>query len=103
MTGCKHDHSDPEGLPEFLCRRCHPELSPTPEKLRQAIAREKAERDKANAEATRKRELAKAEAKLASITKHGKHEPEEGSVNAKIAASMRKKIARLKKEAPRAP
>jgi hypothetical protein len=98
---CKHDHTDPSGLPEFLCRRCHPELSPTPEKLRQAVAREKAQRDAENAETMRKRQLAKARATLDSITKGGTREPEEGSVKASVAKSMRKKIARLEKEGRR--
>lgn len=87
------DHTDPLCIPEWLCRRCHPELVMTPAR-KAALEAAEAERVRAErAERARRRELERAKAKLAALTKRG--EPEDGSVAAKIVAALRKKIARL--------
>jgi hypothetical protein len=98
MPICKIDHAQPDALPAFLCHVCHPELVPTPAERAASAAADKADRAKANARARAERELRKAQHKLNSITRNGTREPDEGSVNAKITTSMRKKITRLQKE-----
>jgi hypothetical protein len=92
---CKLDHS--AGLPEFLCRVCHPELNTTPEERAAADERDKTLRH-AEAEAlARKRELENAERKLATLRKRN---PEEGTVSATIAQSLERKIERIKSGGP---
>jgi hypothetical protein len=87
---------EPGGIPPILCRRCHPELNATPEEMRQAQATEKAHREADNAAQKMMREIAKAQTRIDAILRKG--EPPEGSVNATILKSMRKKLARLRKE-----
>lgn len=88
---CHHDGAD--DLPAFLCRKCHPELNKTPEQRAVLIeAERKAQAERAAAEA-KARDLRLATMKLASLTRNG--EPAEGSVSAKIAASVRRKVERL--------
>jgi hypothetical protein len=97
---CKIDHTEPDGLPSFLCRTCHPELIPSRAERELVAAVFKAEADHEMARQRRMRELHKAHTKLVSVTKRG--EPDEGSINGKLAKSMRKKIARLEQEAKEA-
>lgn len=97
MTECTRDHSSPDALPAFLCRVCHPELTPSPEQKAEADRREREKIAERIAADSQKRELQKAETKLASLTRKG--EPDESTVNGKIAKSTRKKIAKLKGEA----
>lgn len=84
---------EPGGVPPAICRRCHPELNMTREHRAELDASDRAQREAERGEQARVRDLAKAQRRLASITRKG--EPEEGSVDAKVAASMRRKIARL--------
>lgn len=87
---CHHTDDD---LPAFLCRRCHPEMNITPERKAVLDAADAAKRAAQSAADTKARELRRAESKLASLTRNG--EPAEGSVSAKIAASIRRKIEKL--------
>lgn len=92
---CKIEHTG-DAIPVFLCRACHPELNLSTTARRELDAQDHARAQAARDALTRQRELAKAQAKLKTCTRHG--EPDEGTVNAKIAASMRKKIHRLEQE-----
>jgi hypothetical protein len=40
---CPHDHSDKEGLPEFLCRICHPDTAAERRRLDREIRELEAE------------------------------------------------------------
>jgi hypothetical protein len=93
-----HHHDDPDGLPEFLCRRCHPELNMTPERRRELDAADEEKAKRERAEARRRREIAKMESRLASISKRG--EPDADSVQGKIARALRNKLARLQESIP---
>lgn len=96
MTACNHELDGPDDLPDFLCRRCHPELNATPEQRAAADAIDRDKRDAQMARERHERELRRAEAKLESLTKNGK--ATEGSVSGKIAESFRKKAEKLRAE-----
>jgi hypothetical protein len=93
---CKINHADADSLPQSMCRHCRPELNATPEQIAEATAAERKRIAAELAAERRKRELIKARQRLESLTRKG--EPAEGTVNAQIAKSMRKKIARLQRE-----
>lgn len=88
-----HQHDSPDDLPEFLCRKCHPELNMTPERRRELDAADAARQARERAEAERKREIERAKARLARLLSRG--EPETDSVQSKIATALRNKLARL--------
>ena len=92
----QHTHG-PDDLPEFLCRVCHPELNTTPEQRAALDAEDRAARETQQAIENRDRELRRAEMKLLGLTKN--EEPSAESVSGKIAASLRRKIERLRAEA----
>src|SRR5512139_1519763 len=96
---CKINHNDAGDIPEFLCRTCHPELNLSTAKRAALDAQDHAIAQAARDKLSRHRELAKAMTKLKTCTRNG--EPDEGSVNGKIASSMRKKIHRLEQELKR--
>lgn len=95
---CKIDHTQEGALPIQLCRACRPELIPTAEQIAKREAADRAARERQNEIDKRKRELAKAQTKLDSLTRKGARWPDEGSVSFKVAQSMEKKIGRLSKE-----
>ena len=90
---CKIDHTDPAAIPAPLCRACTPSLTASQGELAALEAAERTRLAAGRAELSRKRELEKAQRKLSSITRRG--EPDAGTVNAKIAVSLRRKISRL--------
>lgn len=90
---CEHF---PDGaLPEFLCRRCHPELTITPEQARILDAAEAMRRREAEAAASRQREIKRLRERLDSLTRHC---PEQGTINATVADALMKKLHRLEWE-----
>lgn len=90
---CKINHDDPEDIPRALCRQCHPGLSPSPTE-RAALDRADVERyAKAEALRIKERAIMSLDNKIASMVRKG--EPLEGSVPAKILASLRKKRIKL--------
>lgn len=95
-----HRHDDPDGLPEVLCRECHPELTLTPEERREIEAAELARQAAERAEAARRREIERTQSRLANLLKNG--EPEAGSMQGRIAAALRNKLARLRAPHPSA-
>ncbi len=90
-----HKHDDPGGVPEFLCRRCHPELNLTPERRRELDAADEERQKKERARLALQHEIHKTKLRLATALKRG--EPEEGSVQAKIILALRNKLARLQR------
>jgi hypothetical protein len=90
---CKIDHADPECIPEFLCRACHPEMVTTAADIAKAEAHDHEQRRQEQDAERATRALRKAKARLRQLTNKG--EPEDGTVNATIAASMRRKIEQL--------
>lgn len=90
---CKVDHADPDHIPAFLCRACHPELTPTPEQRAARITAERIAADiqrKADAKA---RELSNAERDLADLEQR---DLVPGSTPAKIRDGFRAKVERLR-------
>jgi hypothetical protein len=90
-----HTHDDPLGIPAFLCRVCHPELTQTPDERAAADDADRKRKAAAIALHAKERELDTTKRKLASATKR-EHEP--GSVGAKVAEGLRRKVKRLETE-----
>lgn len=90
---CPQKHDDPDSLPEFLCRQCHPELNLTPEKRRELDAADRKRQANERAIAERERTIKQTQARLAGLLRHG--EPDAGTVQDKIAGSFRRKLTRL--------
>lgn len=93
MTECKTDHANPDNIPGFLCRTCHPELTRTPEQRMAAMAKERIERDAKLAQERAERELRHAEQDLAALEQR---DLAPDSTPAKIRDSLRAKVSRLK-------
>ena len=92
---CKLDHRDPEVIPNFLCRTCHPEMMPTPEQRALAEAKDAADARRRADIASRDRQIGSAERDIEKMTRNGEptKEPAIG-----ILASIRKKLLRLQLE-----
>lgn len=90
---CKLDHNQPDSLPEFLCRICHPELTPTPEQRARAIAAERAANEQRYTAERNARQLRYAERDLAALEQR---QLVPDSVPDKIRIGLRQKVERLK-------
>jgi hypothetical protein len=94
---CKIDHTDPERLPEFLCRVCHPEIILTPEQRAALDAQEAEARRVAQAREAKQRELLKAQRRLEKLEQR---ERKRGlcTVDEKLKISLEAKVQRLSEE-----
>lgn len=95
---CKIDHS-PEGLPEFLCRTCHPDLEPTPEQRHQHVLRARAAMERDGL----KQELLRTQQKISSMSRDGEPDPCFVPLKARIYGSLVRKAARLQEQLSTAP
>ncbi len=87
---CKLNHADPEVIPDFLCRACHPELNLTDEQRAQADNAERQERQAWHAH----QELLRTRAKLAKTERAAERGGNMG-IEARKAKALRAKVAKL--------
>ena len=94
---CKIDHTDPEGIPEALCRACHPELILSPEQRAALDAQEAEARRVAQARETKQRELLKTQRRLEKLEQR---ESKRGlcTVDEKLKIALETKAQRLLEE-----
>lgn len=73
---CNRPHSDPDydGIPEFLCRECHPELNQTPESNAKFFAELRERTTRENKIAARDREINSLQTKIDSIQRQATNE-----------------------------
>lgn len=76
---CTRPHTDPEyvadgGLPEFLCRECHPEYNATPESNAKFFAELHAKQREESARQAREREIRKMQIDIEGIERSARNE-----------------------------
>lgn len=98
MAVCKINHNDPDGIPEFLCRVCHPELVLTPEQ-RAALDTADAERRRvAQARQAKEHALGKVQRRLDALEKRAHRQGTLCTVDEKLKLSLEQKAERLLEE-----